>query len=136
LGLSRIRSIDPPLPISRSAKGLVWNVDSGKRSWRNSPYKGCSQHRFGAGRETWLSIPRSGSVTVLDLKTLKVIGQAQAGNNPDAIAYNPSTRRVFAGNADSADATVIDAKMGGTVPLTGKARICGRRSRWPRLRQH
>jgi YVTN family beta-propeller protein len=45
------------------------------------------------------------------------------GRNPDAIVYEPSTRRVFTFNGGSANATVIDAatnKVVGTVALSGK----------------
>ena len=43
--------------------------------------------------------------------------------NPDAIAYDPATQRVFTMNGRSDDSTAIDAKSGkvvGTIPLDGK----------------
>ena len=52
-----------------------------------------------------------------------MIGTAKAGTNPDAIAYDPATQRVFAMNGRSEDSTAIDAKSGevvGTIPLDGK----------------
>jgi DNA-binding beta-propeller fold protein YncE len=63
------------------------------------------------------------NVTIFDLKTLKVLGQVKTGLNPDAIIYDPVSRRVFAFNGRSADATAIDAASGtvaGTIPLGGK----------------
>ena len=78
-------------------------------------------HEFGRG---FISNGQSGTVTVFDLKTLAKIGEEiPAGKNPDAIMYDPSSKRVFAFNGRSSDATAIDAKDGkvaGTVALEGK----------------
>jgi YVTN family beta-propeller protein len=52
-----------------------------------------------------------------------VLGTATAGKNPDAIIYDPASKRVFTFNGSSKDATAIDAKTGtvvGTIPLGGK----------------
>ena len=51
------------------------------------------------------------------------MGTAPTGKNPDAIIYDPVSKRVFAFNGASKDATAIDAKSGtvaGTIPLVGK----------------
>jgi YVTN family beta-propeller protein len=51
------------------------------------------------------------------------LGTAPAGKNPDAIIYDPASKRVFAFNGASNDATAIDAKTGtvaGTIALGGK----------------
>ena len=67
---------------------------------------------------------KAGTVTVFDLKTLAVITTVQVtGENPDAITYEPVSRRVFTFNGRSANATAIDAasaKVAGTVALGGK----------------
>jgi YVTN family beta-propeller protein len=67
---------------------------------------------------------RSGTVTVFDLKTLKIIATVKVtGENPDAIAYDPTSRRVFTFNGRSDNATAIDAataQVVGTLPLEGK----------------
>lgn len=67
-----------------------------------------------------------GTVTIFDLKTLKTLGQAKAGKNPDAIIYDPASKRVFSFNAGSNDVTAIDAKTGtvaGTLALGGKPEL-------------
>ncbi len=51
-------------------------------------------------------------VTVFDLKTLKVLSKVKTGQNPDAIIYEPASRRVFTFNGRSKDSTAIDAKTG------------------------
>jgi YVTN family beta-propeller protein len=66
------------------------------------------------------------TVTIFDLKTLKTLGQVKVGKNPDAIVYDPASKRIFSFNAGSNDTTAIDAKTGmvaGTVPLGGKPEL-------------
>jgi len=43
------------------------------------------------------------------MKTLAVIDTVQAGTNPDAIVYDPASKRVFAMNGRSSNSTAIDA---------------------------
>lgn len=64
----------------------------------------------------------SNSVTVFDLKTLAKIGEVKVGNKPDAIVYDPASKRVFAMNGDGDSSTAInaaDGKVVGTVELGG-----------------
>src|SRR5438445_7885199 len=71
----------------------------------------------------FISDGRDGTITIFDLETMKVLGTTTAGRNPDAIIYDPASKRVFAFNGSSKDATAIDAKtstVAGTIPLGGK----------------
>ncbi len=66
---------------------------------------------------------QAGTVSIFDMRTLQVIGHVQAGKNPDAIVYDPFTKRVFTMNGLSKDSTAIDAVSGtvlATIPLGGK----------------
>jgi YVTN family beta-propeller protein len=66
---------------------------------------------------------RDGTVTIFDLKTLKELGRVAVGKNPDAIIYDPASKRVFTFNGGSQDTTAVDAKTGtvaGTIALGGK----------------
>src|SRR5437016_12119195 len=67
---------------------------------------------------------RDNSVTVFDLKTLKETAKIKIdGQNPDAILYDPASKRVFTFNGRSKDATVIDTAKDtvvATIPLDGK----------------
>jgi YVTN family beta-propeller protein len=67
---------------------------------------------------------RSNTVTIFDTKTLKVIADVKVtGENPDAILYDAFSKRVFAFNGRTANATVLEAATGevaGTVALDGK----------------
>lgn len=67
---------------------------------------------------------KADSVTVFDPATLEVEAQVKVtGHNPDAIVYDPFTRRVFTFNGHSANATAIDAATNAvvaTIALPGK----------------
>ena len=67
---------------------------------------------------------REGTVTIFDLNTLRPLDKVKdVGKNPDAILFDPATKRVFTFNGGSHDSTVIDAATGkivGTIPLGGK----------------
>jgi DNA-binding beta-propeller fold protein YncE len=67
---------------------------------------------------------KDSSVTVFDLKTLKVLATIKVtGANPDCILYDAFSQKVFTFNGRSANATVIDAnenKVVATIPLDGK----------------
>lgn len=67
---------------------------------------------------------RDNDVTIFDLKTLKVLGKVKTGTNPDAIIYEPVSRRVFTFNGRSSDSTAFDAKTGdivqASIPVGGK----------------
>jgi len=110
--------------ISRQSKVVVLNVDSEKVVGEIPDTDGV--HDIALALEFnkgFTSNGRSGTITIFDLKTVAVIGHAQAGANPDAIVYDPASKRVFAMNGRSSNATVVDAATGnvaGTIELAGK----------------
>lgn len=67
---------------------------------------------------------RDNTVTVFDLASLKTLATIPVtGKNPDAILYDPATKRVFTFNGGSNDATAIDASLNsviGTIALPGR----------------
>ena len=76
---------------------------------------------FGKG---FISNGRNDTVTVFDLKTSKTIDNIHVtGKNPDAIVYDPFSKRIFTFNGRSSNSTAIDAntnKVVGTIELNGK----------------
>ncbi len=75
----------------------------------------------------FVSDGKAGAVTVFDMKTWKELGTIPAGKNPDAIIYDPASKRVLAFNGRSSSSTVIDpaaepgaAAVVATIPLEGK----------------
>lgn len=67
------------------------------------------------------------TVVIFNLQTLNVLKKVKVdGANPDAILYEPATRRVFAFNGRSHNATVIDAgtrEIVGAVALPGQPEL-------------
>ncbi|MGA8142593.1 MAG: YncE family protein [Candidatus Acidiferrales bacterium] len=110
--------------ISRQTKVIVLNVDSEKVVGEISNTEGVHDIDLAPDlNRGFTSNGRAGTVTIFDLKTLAIIGSAQAGTNPDAIVYDPASKRVFAMNGRSSNSTAIDAATGNvvaTIPLGGK----------------
>ncbi len=70
----------------------------------------------------FISDGAQGKAIIFDLKTLKVVGEANAAPDADCIIYDPASKRVFTFNGDSHNATAIDpsaAKAVGTIDLGG-----------------
>jgi DNA-binding beta-propeller fold protein YncE len=112
------------LYISRATHVIVIDADSGKPVGDIPDTPGV--HGIALAPELgrgFISNGREGTVTIFDLQTLKAITKVKAGDNPDAILYDPASKRVFAFNGRSHDATAIDAAAGtvlGTIKLEGK----------------
>jgi YVTN family beta-propeller protein len=115
------------LYISRGTHVMVVDVDSGAivGDLPNTPrvHGIAIATEFGKG---FTSNGGDASVTIFDLKTLKPLGSVKVGKNPDAIIYDPDSKRVFSFNAGSGDVTAIDAKSGtvaGTLALGGQPEL-------------
>jgi DNA-binding beta-propeller fold protein YncE len=67
---------------------------------------------------------KEGALSVFDLKALKTLRKIKAGQNPDSIIYDPVTKKVFAFNGRSGDATIVDPaaldKAPVSLPIGGK----------------
>jgi DNA-binding beta-propeller fold protein YncE len=113
------------LYISRGTHVMVWDTKAETLigDIPNTPgvHGVALAHDFNRG---FTSNGRDSSVTIFDLKTLATVGVIHGtGANPDAITYDPVSKRVFTFNGRSQSATAIDAASGsivGTVPLGGK----------------
>jgi DNA-binding beta-propeller fold protein YncE len=112
------------LYLSHATKVLVFDADSGAQVGEIPDTQGV--HGIALAPDLgrgFTSNGRANTVTIFDLKTLKVVGSVKAGTNPDAILYDGVTKRVFAFNGRSKDATVINAADGSvlsTFPVGGK----------------
>jgi YVTN family beta-propeller protein len=76
-----------------------------------------------AGKFGYISDGGGNAVVVFDRATLATVATIPAGQNPDAIVFEPATQTVWAFDGRSKDATVIDAstrKVLATIPLPGK----------------
>ncbi len=72
----------------------------------------------------FISNGKDTSVTIFDLTTLATIAKIKVtGKNPDAILYDPFSKKVFVYNGKTSNATVIDARTNNvvaTIELLGK----------------
>lgn len=112
------------LYITRGTHVQIINIDSGKVEGDITDLKGVHGVALDkADNKGFISDGRDNSVVVFDLKSLKQTGKVQAGTNPDAILFDPYSKRVFAFNGRSGNATAIEAKdnsVAGTIDLGGK----------------
>ena len=112
------------LYISRGTHVIVLDLDSGKNVGEIADTPGV--HGIALAPELgrgFTSNGREGTVSVFELKTWATSSKIKVGEGPDAILYDPATRRVFTFNGRSQDATAIDATNGtvvGTIKLDGK----------------
>jgi DNA-binding beta-propeller fold protein YncE len=110
--------------ISRGTHVMVIDADSGKSVGDIPDTQGVHGIALAADLgKGFTSNGREGTVTPFDLKTLAPGEKIKAGDNPDAILYDPATKRVFTFNGRSQDSTAIDAATGkvlGTIKLDGK----------------
>jgi DNA-binding beta-propeller fold protein YncE len=110
--------------ISRGTHVMVLDADSGKSVGDIADTPGV--HGIALAPELgrgFTSNGREGTVSIFDIKTLTTSSKVKVGDNPDAILYDPATKRVFTFNGRSQDSTVIDAASGkvlGTIKLDGK----------------
>jgi DNA-binding beta-propeller fold protein YncE len=110
--------------IARATRVMVVDADSGKSLGEIPDTPGVHgvalAPEFGRG---FISDGGEDMVTIFDLKTLKPLNKVKVGTRPDAIIYDPFTKRVFTFNARSKDTTALDASKGevaGTLALGGK----------------
>jgi len=113
------------LYISRGTHVIVLDLDSGKNVGDIPDTPGV--HGIALAPDLgrgFTSNGREGTVSIFDIKTLASAGEkVKVGENPDAILYDPATKRVFTFNGRSQDSTAIDASTGkvlGTIKHDGK----------------
>jgi YVTN family beta-propeller protein len=71
----------------------------------------------GLGRG-YISASDPGSVTIFDLKTLKVIDKVTVGGDPNAIFFDGKLQRIFTADRGGKRVTAIDAKTGKVVAFS------------------
>ncbi|HXK10593.1 MAG TPA: YncE family protein [Vicinamibacteria bacterium] len=112
------------LYVSHATKVVVVDIDQDAVVGEIAPTPGVHGIAVAAdlGR-AFVSNGRADNVSIVDLKTLRIVGTVKTGQNPDAILYEPVHHEVYAFNGRGKSATVFDAKSGevrATIPLPGK----------------
>ncbi len=111
------------LYVTRGNEVLILDLSSAKEvaSIRNLK----RVHGVALARELnkgFISDGGTNAVVVFDLKSNSVTQAIKVGNAPDAVLYEPTKKRIYAFNAHSHTASVIEAATGkivATVPLSG-----------------
>ena len=119
-------SVGHRLFIARSTRVMVIDTESGKQVGEIPETPGV--HGIALDYESGLGFTSNGrddSVSVFDLKSLAVEKKIKVGSGPDAILYDPFSKRVFTFNGKGHDrtATAVDASKGevvGKIELAGK----------------
>jgi hypothetical protein len=119
-----VDTVDHRLFIARQTRVMVVDPESGKLLGEIPGLNGA--HGIALVYSTGHGFATSGhdsSVTMFDLKTLRVLRRTKAADDADAVLYDPASRRVFTFNGDAGSASAIDPVSGrlvGSVPLGGK----------------
>lgn len=122
-------TVDPDakrLYISRGGANLVQVVDLGTNAQIGTIDSTRGVHGIALAPEFNRGFTSNGgdsTVTIFDLKTMKQVGKVTVtGRNPDAILYDPFSKRVFTFNHTGKNTTAIDAATGkvlGTAKTEG-----------------
>jgi DNA-binding beta-propeller fold protein YncE len=111
--------------IARATRVMVVDTTSGKQAGEIPDTPGV--HGIALDPADGLGFTSNGRenmVSEFELGSLKVVKKIKVGNGPDAILYDPFSKRVFTFNGKGGrDATAIDAAKGevvGTLDLAGK----------------
>lgn len=110
--------------IARATRVMVVDTDSGKQVGEIPDTPGV--HGVALVRDLGKGFSSNGGedmVSEFDLKTLALEKKIKVGTRPDAIVYDPFSKRVFTFNARSHDTTAVDASKGevaGKIDLGGK----------------
>ena len=111
------------LYLSHGTEILVVNADTGKEEGKISGLQ--LSHGVAVVPELgrgFISDGAQGKAIIFDLKSLKVIGEANAAPDADCILYDPASKHVFTFSGDSHSVTAIDPATGknvGTIDLGG-----------------
>src|SRR5438067_4942819 len=83
------------LYISRATRVMVIDTESGKQVGEIADTPGVHGIALvSALNKGFTSNGREGTVSIFDVKTLKTLSKVKVGENPDAILYDPVTKRI------------------------------------------
>ena len=113
------------LYVSHGDQVVVLDPDSGKVVTTLTGFKKVHGIALAGGR-AFVTDGATNLVRAFDTGNWTVMGEAQAGENPDAILYDPASRQIFAFNHTGGSATVIDPRtihVRKTISIPGKVEI-------------
>ena len=95
-------------------------VDPSNKSTSMGTHGAAIATKLGRG---FTSNGQAGSMTIFDLKTLKILGEAKVGDGADGYLYDPATQRAFTFSNHTKDGTAVEGatgKVAGSVDVGGK----------------
>jgi DNA-binding beta-propeller fold protein YncE len=119
-----VDTVNHRLYIARQTRVMVVDPESGKLLGEIPGLNGAHGVAlvFQAGHG-FATSGHDSTVTMFDLKTLRVLGRTKAADDADAVLYDPSSKDVFTFNGDAQSSSVIDpvsGKLIDSIPLGGK----------------
>ena len=121
----RVDPVARRIYVAHEKKFEVLDADTGKKVGEIGPVT--RAHGVAISSETNHGFATSGiddQIIMFDLKTLAHLKQFKSsGSNPDAIEFDPQTKRIYVGNHGGGGITVIDPASGdivATIPIEGK----------------
>ena len=121
----RVDPVARRLYVAHEKRFEVLDADTGKKVGEIGPVT--RAHGVALSSETGHGFATSGIddlIVMFDLKTLATLKRYKSsGSNPDAIEYDPQTKRVYVGNHGGGGVTVIDPASGdivATIAIEGK----------------
>ena len=110
--------------IARQTRVMVVDPESGKLLGEVPGLNGAHGVAFAyAAGHGFATSGHDSTVTMFDLKTLRVLRRTKAADDADAVLYDPASKRIFTFNGDAGSSSVIDPRSGalvGSIPLGGK----------------
>ncbi len=116
-------SVTRRLYISRSNRVMIVDMDSTKLIGEIDDLQGVHGIALASKyNKGFITCGKEDKITTFNLKTLKKLGEVKTGKKPDAIIYDPFSKKIFAFNNGGTTATVVAAdsdKSVATVELGG-----------------
>jgi DNA-binding beta-propeller fold protein YncE len=119
-----VDTVNRRLFIARQTRVMVVDQESGKLLGEIPGLNGA--HGVALAFQAGHGFATSGhdsTVTMFDLKTLRVLRRTKAADDADAVLYDPVSKNVFTFNGDAQSSSVIDpvsGKLIDSIPLGGK----------------
>ena len=102
--------------LSRGSAVQVIDADSGASLGFIAGFK--RQHGVALAPEFnrgFISDGESAKITIFDLQTMKIVGEAKSDPDTDCVVYDPASKNAFSMNGDSNSSTVVNARTGEVV---------------------
>jgi DNA-binding beta-propeller fold protein YncE len=103
--------------VARSTRVMVFDADKGALLGEVPDMFGVHGVALVPDRnEGFATTSRDGTVTVFDLKTFKTLWKVKAGQRPDAILFDPASKKVFSFDHAGGGVAVIEVASPGAAP--------------------